>query len=239
MKNDYDTTWRDVIASRHSVRAYTDRPIESDKRQVLERLAESANLDATLSLQPVWDEPDAFGRSVMARYGHFSGVRNYIALVGPRGGDTAFWLGYHGERLVLEAQRMGLNTCWVGLSYSKRHSAVTVGSGEKLYGVIAVGYGADQGRQHRSKDPHKVARDYDTAPEWYRRAVDWALLAPTAVNQQKFAFAWLGEVADPDNARQSVDAVHLSTSAGFFTTMDMGIARLHFELGAGRRVLWR
>lgn len=239
MKIDFDTTYQQVIASRHSVRAYVDRPVEEETRSKLERLVEEANSDASLSMQLVWDEPEAFGRSMMAHYGKFSGVRNYLALVGPRGGDTKFWLGYHGERLVLEAQRLGLNSCWVGLTYSKRHSDVVIGPGEKIYGVIALGYGAEQGKAHRSKAPRKVAADYDKAPEWYRRAVDWALLAPTAMNQQKFSFVYLGEVVDVENPRQTVDAVHLSTSAGFFTTMDMGIARLHFELGAGRRIMWQ
>lgn len=56
--------------------------------------------------------------------------------------------------------------------------------------------------------------------------VDAALLAPTALNQQKFSFSLDGEEND-------VPVVRASTKRGAFTQMDLGIAQCHFEIGAG------
>lgn len=68
----------------------------------------------------------------MAKYGKFSGVRNYIACVGPASPDLDEKVGYYGEYLVLLAQSLGLNTCWVALTFSKGKTPCTVGPGEKL-----------------------------------------------------------------------------------------------------------
>jgi hypothetical protein len=49
--------------------------------------------------------------SMMAHYGKFIGVKNYIALVGPKSSVQEERLGYYGEQIVLKAQKLGLNTC--------------------------------------------------------------------------------------------------------------------------------
>ena len=70
-------------------------------------------------------------------------------MIGKKSDDLDEKLGYYGERLVLEAQALGLNTCWVGLTYSKQAEHLTIGKDEKLVCVIALGYGATQGVTHR------------------------------------------------------------------------------------------
>lgn len=213
---------RETVAARHSVRDYTDRPLDGEPRARLSRLVGACNADGGLHIQLVTDEPDAYGKSFFAHYGKFHGVRNYLCLVGPRGGGTEERLGYYGEILVLRAQALGLNTCWCGLSYSRRHTVCEVGVGEKLHALIALGYGAAQGVPHRSKTPAQVAEGWDDAPAWFKEGVACALLAPTALNQQKFRFA-----CRPDGR------VEATTSWGFYCKMDLGIAKLHFEIGAG------
>ena len=88
-----------------------------------------------------------------------------------------------------------------------------------------LGYGEDQGRQHRSKDPARVSELAGPAPDWFRQGLEAALLAPTAVNQQKFCFGMEGE---SPTARVR--------GLGTYTRVDLGIAALHFELGSGRKV---
>ena len=90
---------------------------------------------------------------------------------------------------MLLAQSLGLNSCWVGGTYKVVNRAYNVDLGQKLAAVVALGYGASQGVPHRSKAPQEVAPGYDGAPEWFKRGVDAALLAPTALNQQKFSFS--------------------------------------------------
>ena len=192
-----------------------------EAREAIARVNEEANLN----IQLVLDEPRAF-TGFKARLVNFTNVRNYLALVGPECKELDGILGYYGEQLVLLAQSLGLNSCWVGGTFKVVNRAYNVDLGQKLAAVVALGYGATQGVPHRSKAPQEVAPGYDGAPEWFKRGVDAALLAPTALNQQKFSFSLDGEEND-------VPVVRASTKRGAFTQMDLGIAQCHFEIGAG------
>lgn len=210
-----------AMRERHSVRAYLDRPIEADKREKLSAFIEECNAESGLNMQIIFDDAAAFDCR-MAHYGRFSGVCNYVALVGKKGGDTAEKCGYYGEKFVLYAQTLGLNTCWVALTYSRKKCACTVREGEKLFIVIALGYGASQGVRHRSVPLERTIVSDVTPPDWFMAGAEAALLAPTAVNQQKYKLV----LAD--------GKVTIRRGVGFYTDIDAGIVRYHFELGAGR-----
>ena len=209
-----------AMEERHSVRVYTDKPIEGDTLSRLQKAVARANAESGLHIQLVLNEPKAFD-SRMAHYGKFSGVKNYIALIGKRGGDLEEKCGYYGEHLVLYAQTLGLNTCWVALTYKKIPEAFTVEKDERLLMVIAVGYGANPGKPHSGKNYDEVAKPSD-APNWFKAGVDAALLAPTALNQQKFSFTLKG------------DKVQAKTKFGTCVKTDLGIVKYHFELGTGK-----
>ena len=211
----------EAMRARHSVRSYVDRPLEADAVDILEAEISICNREGNLHIQLVKDEPEAFS-GFMARYGKFSGVKNYIALAGPKGPDLEEKCGYYGERLVLLAQSLGLNSCWVAMSYDRGKAACKLGAGEKLCIVIALGYGATQGVPHKSKAVEQVMAAKGEVPEWFRAGVEAALLAPTAMNQQKFKFA----LED--------GTVAVSAGMGFYSKIDLGIVKYHFELGAGR-----
>lgn len=70
-------------------------------------------------------------------------------------------IGYYGEELVLTAQTMDVNSCWVGLTYKLKADEVVIEKGEKVHCVIALGYGANQGKQHKSKEPMDVSNISD------------------------------------------------------------------------------
>lgn len=205
-----------AIKERHSVRSYLDKPIEDHLREELEVLIDECNREGDLHLQLVVDEPKAFD-GFMAHYGKFSGVKNYVALVGKKDADEK--IGYYGEKIALKAQTLGLNSCWVALTYKKIKTAFAVRSDEKLYCVLTLGYGANQGVAHKSKAYEEVASPGE-APEWFKEGVQAALLAPTAMNQQKFRFTY-------ENGK-----VNRKAGFGFYTKIDLGIAKYHFEIGA-------
>lgn len=212
----------DAVKERHSVRKYTDRPIEEEKIARLQELISQINEETGLHLQLVIDEPEAFDTNRTARYGTFMGVRNYIALVGPKEKDLQEKLGYWGEKIVLEAQMMELNTCWVGLTYRKILGVYDIEEDEKLMGVITIGYGEDQGEKRKTRLPHHLSRtDVEEPPKWFRRGVECAMLAPTAMNQQKFTLSLEGNI------------VTAKAGKGYLTKMDLGIVKYHFEIGAG------
>ena len=209
-----------AIKERHSVRSYTDRKIEGETLDALRAKIKETNEESGLNMQLVLDEEKAFGGR-MAHYGHFENVKNYIAVIGEKGADLSEKAGYYGEKVVLYAQTLGLNTCWVALTYGKVKDAYLVGKGEKLLLVIAIGYGATQGTAHKSKPIKSVIKTDTEPPAEFLDGVNAALLAPTAMNQQKFTFT----LKD--------GKVGVKAGAGFYTKVDAGIAEYHFELGSG------
>lgn len=209
----------ELMKQRHSVRQYTDRVIEAEKRSALDELTAALNRKFGVHMQIIYDEPQCFD-SMMAHYGKFTGVKNYIALVGVKSPALDEMLGYAGEQLVLKAQELGLNTCWVAMTHGK--SKAVIEKGEKQVCLIALGYGCTNGIAHRSKALSEVCRVQGEMPEWFLTGMEAALLAPTATNQQKFFFELL-----PDGK------VKATARRGFYTKLDLGIVKYHFEALAG------
>ena len=220
-------TLQEAITARHSVRKYIDKEIPADIVTVLQDKIAEYNKVGNLNIQLVLNETRAF--TGMLSYGSFSGVKNYFVMVGKKGADLDERVGYYGEKLVLLAQTLGLNTCWVGLSYRKVPEAYNVGKDEKLACMIALGYGETQGVSHKIKTIEQVSNASDLTPTWFKRGVEVALLAPTAVNQQKFSFEYVGM----SNNRHLVRAKKGFSMIGY-TQMDLGIAKYHFEIGADK-----
>ena len=216
----------DAIKARHAVRKYTDRPIEAGKISSLRAATEKLNAESGLHLQLVLDEPKAFSSGIL-KYGAISGVRNYFAMVGKKGREVEEKIGYCGEQLVLLAQTLGLNTCWVGLTFKEVDEVISLADGEQLHCVIALGYGVDAGKQHPLKPIEKFYEAEGEIPEWFRRGMDAAVLAPTAVNQQKFKFIL------HEGNKVSAEPTFSLTGRSYLY-YDLGIVKCHFEIGAGK-----
>lgn len=213
----------EIMKQRHSVRQYTEQPIEPEKRSVLDELVREINRKADLRIQMIYDDPKCFD-SFMAHYGKFTGACNYIALVGRKSANLDETLGYYGEELVLKAQELGLNTCWVALTHGK--SKAIIGKGEKSVCLISIGYGVTQGTTHKSKPLHELCNYSEQMPEWFLNGMNAALLAPTAMNQQKFRFEL-----------QTDGTVKASCGSGFYTKLDLGIVKYHFETVSGKKTI--
>ena len=209
-----------AIKTRHSVRRYQNKPLEAETISALQAEITVCNQESNLHIQLVTNEPKAFN-GFMAHYGKFSGVTNYIAMIGAKSSELSEKCGYFGERLVLKAQQLGLNTCWVAMTYSKIQNAFVINKGEKLCVIIALGYGETQGTAHKSKAISEVAKVDQEMPGWFKNGVEAALLAPTAMNQQKFLFSLSG------------NQVSAKAGIGFYSHVDLGIVKYHFEVGAG------
>ena len=221
---------KEAIVARHSVRKYLDKPLRQEQIAALNAAIARIDEETGLHVQLVINEPLAFSTGLF-KYGAFSGVRNYLVMAGGKGRDVDEAVGYHGEKLVLMAQSMGLNTCWVGLTYKKIPEAYVLRGGERIHCVISLGYGETPGVRHPMKPREKFYESAGPLPDWFVAGLDAALLAPTAINQQKFKFIL--------HADGSVEARALPSLAGY-THMDLGIAKYHFEIGAApEKVIWR
>lgn len=221
-------TIQEAIVARHSVRQYQEKPIEAATIDRLNEEIAVCNKEGNLHIQLVLDEPKAFVGG-MVKYGRFVGVRNYLAMVGPKGADEA--IGYYGERIVLLAQTLGLNSCWVGMSVGRQPDRYVVAPGEKLHCVVALGYGANQGVQHPMRPMEKFVKVNGEMPGWFRRGMEAAMLAPTAVHQQKFEF----ELVDDNTV-----AARTRFSLVGWAKLDLGIVKYNFEVAAGKENFnWR
>ena len=214
----------EAIKARHSVRKYEDKPIEAEKVDALRAAIDRINAESGLNVQLVLEEPKSFAAGLW-KYGQFTGVKNYLVMAGPKGKDVEEKIGYYGEELVLLAQTLGLNTCWVGLTYKKIPGTFTLREGDIVHCTISMGYGSDPGVQHRLKPVENFCEADGVPPEWFRAGMEAVILAPTAVNQQKFRF-----FLHPGNV---VEAKPLFSMMGY-THIDLGIAKYHFEVVAGK-----
>ena len=217
-------TLQEAIAARHSVRAYKNEPLTDDVVKALEEQIAVLNREGKLHIQLILNEPKAF-QGTMAKYGKFRNANNYIVMAGKKADDLDERVGYYGEHLVLLAQTLGLNTCWVGLTYKKIPGTYTLRDGDTVHCVISLGYGTIPGVQHPLKPVEQFYESEGLPPKWFQDGMEAAMLAPTAVNQQKFKFIL--------HEGNKVEAKTSFSMAGY-TNIDLGIVKYHFEVGAGK-----
>ncbi len=208
----------DLMKERHSVRQYSDKKIDGDVKTKLDTYVASINEESGLSMQIFYNELNCFN-SMLAHYGKFSNVKNYIAIVGKK--EEQEKSGYYGEKLVLKCQELGLNTCWVALTHGKVN--VQTKPQQKLLILIALGYGTNTGVAHKSKPIKELCKE-DAYPEWFMKGMEAVSLAPTAMNQQKFLF-------EMKNGQ-----VYAKALRGFYSKIDLGIVKYHFEAVTGHEV---
>ena len=206
------------------MRRYINKPLDAGAVAALQAEIAKCNEESGLHIQLILDEPRAFSAG-MLKYGTFSGVDNYFVMAGPRGKDAEEKIGWWGEHLVLLAQTLGLNTCWVGLTYKKIPGTYQLSDGEVVHCVISLGYGENQGVQHPLRPVERLYEADGEVPDWFRAGMEAVLLAPTAINQQKFKF-----ILHPGG---KVEAKPLFSMAGY-TVIDLGIAKYHFQAAAGK-----
>ena len=211
----------ELMKERHSVRQYRDCEIEEDKRSMIDAYISELNEKSGLHMIAVYDEAECFN-SRLAHYGRFENVKNYIVIAGKKDEDSDEKAGYYGELAVLKLQELGLRTCWVALTHGK--SRAVLNEDEKEIIIISVGYGKTDGVAHRNKPLSRLSNLNDDSPDWFKRGVEGAMLAPTAVNQQRFRLL----LADKDKVKMQLPRF------GSLVKLDAGIVKCHFDLAAGR-----
>ena len=217
-------TIKEAIKDRHSVRQYKDLPIADDLRSELEQLISECNEESGLHMQLICNDPECFN-TLLAHYGKFKNAVNYIALVGRKDkDDLEEAAGYFGQAVVLAAQQMGLNTCWVAGTFGRSKCKAAVGPDEKLVCVISIGYGETAGVNRRCRPMDKLCSIPEgEMPVWFKNGVLAAMMAPTAMNQQKFSITL--EEGEPV----------ITAGRGPMTKIDLGIVKCNFEAASGHK----
>lgn len=211
-------TEMEAVRSRHSVRNYQDKRIEKEQIISINKRIEELNKEGNIHLQFVEDSSSTFSKLFNKAVG-LGSAPSVIACVGPDDDTLDERIGYYGQKLVIYAQQLGLNTCWVG-TFNRKKIPVEISDGERLVIAIAIGYGQTQGKQRKTKTADEVVIDLKDVPDWFHAGVEAALLAPTAINQQKF------EIIYKEN-----DEVEFKDLGGVLSKIDIGIVKCNFEIG--------
>lgn len=219
-----------AIGQRVSTRSYLGAGIDKDKLSVLIDEIEEGNKKYGLSISFLEDGSNSFntfGKS----YGMFKGVRSLIVMKGPENDfHLKEKLGYVGEKVILKATALGVGTCWVGGTFERQNPIFQVSEGEELVCVITIGTAADKktlignvmGKIKRSKAAEAFYSSDKAVPAWFTAGISAVQKAPSARNSQKVQFSYKDGIVRagvPDSYR--------------FDLVDLGIAKLHFELAAG------
>lgn len=228
----------ETIRERHSVREYDGKPLSRAEFNALGAVVEECARESGLDIQLVGDNPEVF--NVIARFGLIRGCRTHVAFVvddAKAGGATEAdcvemrgarrtavdeAIGYWGQKIVLAAQNMGLNTCWCALCSRKKSRAV-VAPGKKIRLVIAVGHGKTQGFSRKTKSFEALSSiECAKEPAWFAVAMEAAQLAPTAMNNQNFKITLLSDGK----------TVRIDAPKSGLNVIDEGIVRCNFEIAA-------
>lgn len=228
------TMW-EAMEARISCRAYQEKPVEETICQAIRVMVDDMNSQSGLHIRLI--APDTEHQSELGlSAAMFSGkVSTYLAMIGPDMAEAAEKVGYFGEKLVLYAAQLGLGTCWVAGTYDRSTVSCQVGSDEKLYAVIPLGYAAEKmpakqkmiratirARDRKLEQFVESGIKWAELPEWLRRGVEAVKLGPSAVNQQPVNFVY----------EQGNVKARLWKKASTMALMDLGIAKCHFEEGA-------
>lgn len=214
----------ETIRERHSVREYDGKPLARVEFDALGAVVRECVRESGLDIQLVGDNPEVF--NVIARFGLIRGCRTHVAFVvddaKARGVAADEAIGYWGQKIVLAAQDMGLNTCWCALCSRKKSRAVVV-PGKKVRLVIAVGHGKTQGFSRKTKSVEALfSVECAKEPAWFAEAMEAAQLAPTAMNNQNFKITLLSDGK----------TVRIDAPKSGLNVIDEGIVRCNFEIAA-------
>lgn len=209
-----------IIKLRHSVRSYKNDKIEGDVLLNLQNEIELCNKESGLSIQLILNDAEP----IMKYKGNrFENAVNYIILKGEKNAELKEKCGYFGERIVLFAQNLGLNTCWIAGTYKKKAVKKHLKPNEQLVCIISIGYGATSGKPHINRSIDPLCKFKGHMPKWFQDGLYSALDAPTALNGQRFQLVLVSD-----------SSVHAKTTGGVCRKINLGIVKYHFEQGAGK-----
>lgn len=215
----------EAIEKRHSRRAYKQKPLGAEIKQVISQMVDAVNESAGLDFIFIDDATPFFKI--------FTGKFSMIVVAGPDTQKAREDCGYYGESIVLQCVYHGLGTCWVSGTYNenKVYETVNLTSEKRIYAVITIGYAKDNYsliEKTMYNATHKKSKTYQDMfeacdaklPEEYAYGMKLVEKGPSAVNRRPVKFRYENGVLSG-----YVDEPYSDKS------VDFGIAKLHFLIG--------
>jgi len=221
-------TLKQAIDVRISRRSYINKPLIREQVELIQNVIDSVNEKYNLSIQLITGNGEAFSKFSKS-YGMFSGVQNYIALIGKSNDENLMEkIGLAGEEIVLNATCLGLGTCWVGGTYDKESCKCELNEYESISCLITVGETLDKQTLKEktmrklihlsTKKIEELITSDVKLPEWIEECMVAVQKAPSAINKQPVKFEYKNGIltAFVDNPNN-------------YQGMDLGIAKYHFN----------
>ena len=128
-----------AMRQRHTVRKFTSEPLSPELISQLNDRVRANNERFGLAISLKVGDESALPGALKLFFA--KGVRNYFVLAGSDRLGLDEDLGYASAGLMLFAQALGLNTWWIGGTFSRKNVEQAV-PGKKVIGIVAVGFGA-------------------------------------------------------------------------------------------------
>lgn len=226
----YDVDFAKAIYKRKSKRTFNDLPLKREDEEILNTEILEINRETGLKIQLAEDKPEALN-PIKGSYGLLTGVRHAILLIGKDDEDDAERCGYYGEILTLLCVDRGMDTCWVGGSVNKDKLNLDIDDGDVIHALIAVGSSAEHsfkdsvidkimGFKEKNRE-NIVEGNLHNMPSWFKEGLDVANMAPSSLNQKPVIYSYV-----------ELEAHVKLSSKQRYSYLDLGISKLHFEIGA-------
>lgn len=218
-----------AIEIRTARRSYKGVPLDENTMANIRDMVDYVNKKADLNFCFIEEASSAFSI--------FSGRFSAVAVCGKDTVSAREDCGYYGETIVLQCAYHGLGTCWVSSTYNENTILEMLNLPEKvrLYCVIVIGFANSKKSLLENvmyKATHKNSKPYqkmfevcdEKLPRHFEYAMQLVEAAPSAVNRRPVVFRYENGVVSA-----SVDEPYSDKS------IDFGIAKLHFQLGASAK----
>lgn len=226
--------WFQAIDHRISRRSFTGEPVPQDSAEQLRAFCKRFRPFDDVRAEFVEHAPEHLFTGLVGSYGRIHGAPSAALFIGRPHADID--IGYVGEALVLDATRLGLETCWIAGAFSRKMAdqLCDLSDDEHVRAISAVGIAEkDQPLGERTMRAlarastrlplEKIAPGIDGFwPEWAIAAVEAVQKAPSGGNRQPWRFRFENEAL----------VVRQAPTVYWTARMDIGIAMLHAELGA-------
>lgn len=242
-----------LIKKRRSTRKYNDKNVEKNLKEELLTYAKSFECEqyrfAIVDYTMVEGEK-------LTTYGLIKNAKTLLIAIGSNTLSTdlqgAINFGYDFEHIILKATDLGLDTCWLGMSYNnKKLSNITsIKDNENIIMASPIGYGDKMGSVERltrfvikadkriEADKLFFDKEFDNPIKNYlnndyKKVLEMVRLAPSAGNAQPWRIVQTESGYDfyvvPKKYYENLKNKRID-----FSYNDMGIAKMHFELGANK-----
>jgi nitroreductase len=236
-----NVAWYEVLFQRHSFRRFQKRDLSDYEYNEMRKFSVTFKPFGEAARVKVAPEG---GEAVFKGSGGVKGARGaYMAFISGSQVTPQNLLraGYSGEAAVLEAVRLGLDTCWTVAHFrsGKVMEQMGLDPGVKVYGVSPLGHGAPGAGSvagYKRMETESLTVGSQQQELWQASALEAARLAPSDRNRQPWRF-----VIGADSILLRLDAPP-RTRLDHWKYLDCGIVMLHLELGAlraGKRGQWQ